>query len=90
MRLSRRWGTRLWLSCAGGGAGGAGGDFLEAAEGFVDGVRVGEGVEEVGCEEDDVGAGLHAVVILAADALAEIEVWAGSERVGFSAGFRFV
>jgi len=53
-----------WDSVGGGGRatrtgcglGGAGGDFLEGAEGFVDRFRVGEGVEEVGSDEDDVGS----------------------------------
>ena len=65
---------------AGRGADGAGGDLLEAAQGFVDGLGVGEGVEQVGGDEDDVGSGLHAVVVFAAHAFAEVEV--GARRSG--------
>lgn len=46
------------------GCGGAGGDLFEAAEGLVDCFGVGEGVEEVGCEEDEVGARLHLRVVM--------------------------
>ena len=56
------------------GPDGASGDLFEAAQGFVDGLGVGEGVEQVGCDEDDVGSGLHAVVVFAAHRLAEVEM----------------
>ena len=59
---------------AGRGTDGAGGDLLEAAQGFVDGLGVREGVEQVGCDENDVGSSLHAVVVFAADRLAEVEM----------------
>ena len=52
--------------------------FLSAAQGFVDGLGVGEGVEQVGRDEDDIGAGLHAGVVLAAHAFAEVEVGRGA------------
>ena len=56
------------------GLGGGCGKALEGAQGFVDGLGVGEGVEQVGGDEDDVCAGLHAVVVFAADCLAEVEM----------------
>ncbi len=61
-------GSCWWVACCG-----AFGDLLEGAEGFVDGFGVGEGVEEVGGDEDDVGSVLHAVVVFAAYGLAPIQ-----------------
>ncbi len=52
---------------------GAFGDLLEGAQGFVDGFGVGEGVEEVRGDEDDVGSALHAVVVFAAYGLAHLQ-----------------
>ena len=68
------WATAWRRPGAGRGADGAGGDLLEATQSFVDGLGVGEGVEQVGGDEDDVGAGLHAVVVLAAHTFAEVEM----------------
>jgi hypothetical protein len=65
------------------GAFGAVGDLFQAAEGVVDGVGVGEGVHEVGGDEDYVGAFLNAGVVLAADFLAEVEGGAFGERIEF-------
>ena len=61
--------------------GGAVGDFLQAAESFVDCVRVGESFKEVGGDDDDVGSLLEQVRVLAADSLAEVEGGALGERV---------
>jgi hypothetical protein len=54
---------------------GARGDLLERAESFVYRFRIGEGIEKVGGDEDDVGALLHAVEMLAAHSVAEVESW---------------
>jgi hypothetical protein len=62
---------------------GAGGDVFQGAKGFVDGVGVGEGVEQVGGDQDDVGSLLHAGVVLAAHAFAEVERGALGEGVEF-------
>ena len=67
-----------------GAARGADGDGLQTAERFVDRLRVGEGVQEVGREEDNVGAVQHAVVVFAPDGFGEVKR-AGFERVGFPA-----
>ena len=56
---------------------GAVGNGLECAEGVVDGFGVGEGVEEVGGDEHEVRALLHAGVVLAADGFAEVEALFG-------------
>jgi hypothetical protein len=69
-------------------ASGAGGDGLQTAKGFVDRFGVGEGVHEVGHEQDDVGALLHAVEVFAPDGLGEVER-AGFERIGLDGiGFK--
>ena len=60
---------------------GACGDFFKGAEGFIDCFRIGEGIEEIGGDEDNVGALLHALEVLAANPLAEVERRAGSERI---------
>jgi len=60
-----------------------GGEGLVFAEGVIDGVGVGKGVHQVRGEEHDVGALLHALVVLAADALGEIEVRAFAQGVEF-------
>ena len=57
-------------------------DGEEGAQGAVDGGRIGEAVEQVGVEEDYVRPFLQdAVVVFAADGLAEVEVprlkWVG-------------
>ena len=87
--LDTRFCRCFWGLLRGGGgpsgawcrADGSGGDLFEAAQGFVDGLGVGEGVEQVWRDEDDVGTGLHAVVVFAAHTFAEVEVGARSERV---------
>lgn len=61
----------------------AGGKFLETTECFVDGLGVGECVEQVGGDDDDVCTLLHAVVEFAAKAFAEVEVGSRGERVEF-------
>jgi hypothetical protein len=69
------------LAAAGGGR--AGGGLLEGAESFVDGFGVGEGVEKVGGDQDEVGSLLHAVEVFAADAFAEVEIWTRCEGIEF-------
>ena len=59
-----------------------GGEGLVLTESVVDGVGVGESFHQVRGELDDVGALSHAVIILAAHGLGEVEL-AGQERVGF-------
>ena len=66
------------------GCGGASGDLFEAAEGLVHGLGVGEGVEEVGCEEDEICSRLRLRVMLAADTFAEVEAWPWRERIEFN------
>jgi len=60
-----------------------GGERLIFAESVVDGVGVGKRVHQVGCEQDDVGALLHTLVVLAADSLGEVEVRAFAEGIEF-------
>ena len=57
------------LERSGSFARGAVGDFLEAAEGCVYAFGVRERLDQVGGDHDQVGAFLHAVVILAAHGL---------------------
>jgi hypothetical protein len=64
-----------------GGLGGAGGDLLQGAQGLVDGGGVGEGVEQVGLDEDEIAALLHSLRIFAPDALAEVEVGTRGEGI---------
>ena len=63
--------------------GSAGCDFLQAAEGFVDCVGVGEGFHQLGGDEDDVGTLLDAGAVLATDSVAEVEGGALGERIEF-------
>jgi hypothetical protein len=63
--------------------GGAVCDLFETAEGFVDGIGVGEGFQEVGGDHDDVGSLLEQVRVLAADSLAEVEGGALGKWVWF-------
>lgn len=60
---------------------GATGDLLEAAQGFVDRLRVWKGVEEIGVDDGEICPQLEAVEVFAAYTFAEVEIWAGSERV---------
>jgi hypothetical protein len=63
-------------------------DREEGAEGAVDGGRVGEAIKQVGVEEDYVRSLLQeAVVVFAADGLAEVER-PRLKRVGLDFGFR--
>ena len=73
---------------SGGFAGGAVGDFLEAAEGCVYGFGVRERIDQIGRDDDQVAAFLHTLVVLAAHCLGEVEI-AGREGVasGDSIGF---
>ncbi len=61
----------------------AGGELLEAAERFVDRLGVGEDIEQVGGDDDDVSSLSHALVEFAANAFAEVEVGSRGERVEF-------
>ena len=67
-----------------------GGEGLVFAERVIDGVGVGKGVHQVRGEEDDVGALLHALVVLTADALGEVEVRALAEGIEFGRLFRHI
>jgi len=67
-----------------------GGEGLVFAERVIDGVGVGKGVHQVRDEEDDVGALLHALVVLTADALGEVEVRALAEGIEFGRLFRHI
>jgi len=67
------------------GHGGAGRDLLKATQSFVDCLRIGKGVKEIRRDDHDVGALCKKIGVLAAHALAEVEVWAGSEGVEFTA-----
>jgi hypothetical protein len=57
------------------------GDFLQAAEGFVDRLGVRECFYEVGVDNGDVASLLEEVCVLAANALAEVESGALGEWV---------
>jgi len=67
-----------------------GGQALIFSERVVDGVGVGKGVHQVRGEEDDVGSLLHALVVLASDALAEVEVRAFAKGGEFGRLFRHI
>ena len=59
-------------------------DLFQAAESFVDCVGVRESFHELGRDENDVGSLLHAFVVFAANALAEVEGGALVEGIGFT------
>ena len=59
-------------------------NFFQAAEGFVDGVGVGEGFHEFGRDENDIGSLLHSFVVLATDTLAEVEGRTLGEAIWFT------
>ena len=69
------------LAVSWGGTDGTGGDLLQRAQSFVDGLGVGEGVEQVQVDDREVCPLLQAVGVFAANAFAEIEVGARRERI---------
>jgi hypothetical protein len=66
------------------------GDFFQRAKGFVDRLRIREGIQKIGCDQNNVGTLLHALEVLAAYSLAEVKRRPRGEGIKFASFLHIV